>query len=321
MTNKRFYWIKLRTDFFNQDTIDFLLSQKNGCEYVVLYQMLCLNTVNTNGQLVNQIGEMIIPYDVPKIVRDTKYFDHDTVVVAMELYRKLGLIFESETGALAISNYQHMVGSEAANANAQRQKRFREKQKETLLEVSSVTKSNARSNVESITKSNVENRDKDIRDKSIENRDKDKEFICLIDKQINSIVASMNEKQKTVYRDFFEIEPFIDIPIKNGSIQISEEMLVAWGEKYPNVCVEHELQEIRTWLKANGSKMTTTRTLDFIERWLSKHQKEDTLTEQELSVLHESKEKQREEYERSKNRRDWFFENMHDEKWLNEFLK
>ena len=48
MEDKKYYWIKLRTDFFNQETIDFLLSQPNGCEYVVLYQMLCLQTANTN---------------------------------------------------------------------------------------------------------------------------------------------------------------------------------------------------------------------------------------------------------------------------------
>ena len=40
---KKFYWIKLKVDFFRREEIDFLLSQKNGAEYVVLYQMICLN--------------------------------------------------------------------------------------------------------------------------------------------------------------------------------------------------------------------------------------------------------------------------------------
>ena len=89
---KRYYWIKLKTDFFNQETIDFLLSQENGCQYIVLYQMLCLNTANNNGEMATRIGEMIIPYDINKIVRDTKYFTFDTVAVALELFKKLGLI-------------------------------------------------------------------------------------------------------------------------------------------------------------------------------------------------------------------------------------
>ena len=81
--NKRFYWIKLKTNFFNLDEIDFLLSQDNGCKYIVLYQMLCLNTANNGGEMSTRIGEMIVPYDVEKIARDTKYFDVDTVIVAL----------------------------------------------------------------------------------------------------------------------------------------------------------------------------------------------------------------------------------------------
>lgn len=125
--NKRYYWIKLKTDFFNQETIDFMLSQKNGCEYVVLYQMLCLRAANNNGELSSKIGEMIVPYDIEKIVRDTKYFDFDTVVVALDLFKKLGLIYEEEDKVLKISNFDEMVGSEVSSAKRVRE--FRERQK------------------------------------------------------------------------------------------------------------------------------------------------------------------------------------------------
>ena len=36
---------------------------------------------------------MIIPYDSDKIAGDTKYFSKDTVIVAMELFKKLNLIY------------------------------------------------------------------------------------------------------------------------------------------------------------------------------------------------------------------------------------
>lgn len=117
---KRYYWIKLKTDFFNQEAIDLLLSQPNGCQYVVLYQMLCLNTVNNEGELSTKVGEMIIPYDVDKIVRDTKYFDHDTVAVALELFKKLSLIYIEEGGVLQIAGFTNIVGSETKYAAKQR---------------------------------------------------------------------------------------------------------------------------------------------------------------------------------------------------------
>ena len=90
---KRYYWIKLKTDFFNSDEMDFLLSQKDGCNYIVLYQMLCLQTANNNGELSSKVGEMIIPYQPEKIARDTKYFNIDTVIVALELFKQLHLIY------------------------------------------------------------------------------------------------------------------------------------------------------------------------------------------------------------------------------------
>lgn len=125
MNNKRFYWIKLKTDFFNQDTIDFLLQQENGCEYVVLYQMLCLKTANNDGRLETKINEVIIPYDVKKIVRDCKYFEYDTVVVALELYKKLGLIYETDDKILKLTGYENMIGSESASKSAIKKREYR----------------------------------------------------------------------------------------------------------------------------------------------------------------------------------------------------
>ena len=124
---KRFYWIKLKEEFFSElESIDWLISQKNGCEYVVLYLKLCLLTANKGGRLAMQIGEMIVPYDVNKIARDTK-FDIDTVLVAMELFRKIGLIYEEADGVLKIPYVDEIVGSETSGAKRVREHRARQK--------------------------------------------------------------------------------------------------------------------------------------------------------------------------------------------------
>lgn len=111
-TGKRYYWLKLYKEFMTGNEIDFLMNQKNGAKYVVLYQMLCLSTINTRGACAYNIGEAIIPYDIDKIQRDTKYFDRDTVIVALELFKKLGWVYEQDNGALQISNFDEIVGSE-----------------------------------------------------------------------------------------------------------------------------------------------------------------------------------------------------------------
>ena len=123
MAERKYYWIKLKKDFMNSDAVDFLMSQKNGAEYVVLYQMLCLMTVRTNGKLERQLNEVIIPYDAEKIQRDTKYFNIDTVRNALQLYIHLGLIYKDDNGCLSIADYENLVGSESGSA--ERVRRFR----------------------------------------------------------------------------------------------------------------------------------------------------------------------------------------------------
>ena len=128
MSAKRtFYWIKLRDSFFSSDKVDFLMSQKDGANYIVLYQMLCLKTVNNDGVLGRQIGEVLIPYDADKITRDMKWFSKDTVVVALELYKKLGLIYVEKDNFYKLADFEDMVGCETTWAIQKREQRLKEK--------------------------------------------------------------------------------------------------------------------------------------------------------------------------------------------------
>lgn len=122
MAEKRYYWIKLKDNFFDLEAIDWLMTQKNGCEYVVLFQRLCLLTANKNGELAISIGDMNVPYDAKKIARDTK-FSQGIVSSAMKLYKKIGLICEGENGILKIPIVAEMVGSETASAERMRKHR------------------------------------------------------------------------------------------------------------------------------------------------------------------------------------------------------
>lgn len=237
--SKRYYWIKLKTGFFNEDAIDFLLSQKNGCEYVVLYQMLCLKCANTNGQLFSSIGEIIIPYNVEKIARDTKYFDVDTVTVALELYKRLGLIYTAENGALSIANYDDMVGSETSSA-----KSVREWRKKKALQ-------------SKLQCNNFVTQEIEYRDKSIENRDKEKK------KELHNAQS-----------DTIACEPVITITLNDKTeYPIYQHMIDEWIELYPNVDIMQELRNMKGWCSANPKRRKTKQgILRFIVGWLSREQ-------------------------------------------------
>lgn len=120
---KKFYWIKLKDSFMTSDKVDYLMSQEGGANYIVLYQMLCLKTINTDGNLVRKIGEVILPFDAEKIQRDCKYFSIDTVRMAMNIYKALGMIYEQEDGFLRISDFDDLVGEETNWAIQKRRQR------------------------------------------------------------------------------------------------------------------------------------------------------------------------------------------------------
>lgn len=174
-TGKRYYWIKLKDSFMSSDEIDYLMSQPDGANYVVLYQMLCLKTINTNGCLVSKIGEMLIPYDAEKIQRECKWFPLSTVRLALTVYKQIGLIFENPDGTLSISDYQNMIGSETDWAAKNRKIRSNAANKE--LQAGHDTGHTTGHNVSTDGGENVPT-EKEIekdKDKDIENRERVKD--------------------------------------------------------------------------------------------------------------------------------------------------
>lgn len=167
-TGKRFYWIKLKDSFMSSDEIDYLMSQPDGANYVVLYEMLCLKTINTGGCLVSQIGEMLIPYDAEKIQRECKWFSLATVRVALSVYKQIGLIFESPDGILAISNYSDIVGSET---DYSAQKRLQRENRRRQIPVKGAD-NNEDNNVDNVHTEKEIDKDKEI---EIENRVRDRD--------------------------------------------------------------------------------------------------------------------------------------------------
>lgn len=122
MSNKRYYWLKLKEDFFEEDTIAWIEEQPNGKEYSLFYLKLCLKSLKTNGILVRNVGEILIPYDSKTLAKITNT-DIDTVMVSMELFKKIGLIQVLDNGEIFLTQLENMVGSETKWAEKKRNQR------------------------------------------------------------------------------------------------------------------------------------------------------------------------------------------------------
>ena len=255
-TGKRFYWMKLKESFMTSDTIDYFMSQPDGANYVVLYQMLCLKTINTNGRLSRQIGEVVIKYDISKIQRDLKWFSADTIRVALNLYKAFGLVYEDIDGTLVLTDHGNLVGSEtdwAAQKKQQRQLNSSQKNIERIDGADSVHEN---------VHTDIENRDryKETRDKS-----KEKE----IEKEEVPNGTSCAEPEKSV-----SAPPIISIILNDKTFfNVFPEDYNRWCELYPAVNVMQELRKMSSWSTDNPKRRKTKSGIRrFINAWLSKEQ-------------------------------------------------
>lgn len=71
------------------------------------------------------VGERMMPYDKKALAKITNT-DTDTVVVAMELFKSIGLIDVYETGEIFLKQISEMTGSETSKAELMRRKRARD---------------------------------------------------------------------------------------------------------------------------------------------------------------------------------------------------
>lgn len=204
-TGKRYYWIKLKDSFMTSDAVDYMMSQPNGANYVVLYQMLCLKTINTDGRLARQIGEILIPYDVEKIHRDCKWFSEDTIRVALSLYRKFGLVYEDVDGTLVMADHNNLVGSETDWSEKKRRQRLPETESMGTLSppMSPECPQSVPTNVP------IDIRDKEIRRSDIREKDVKKKD------DVFASFAADNEPLLKALRDFEKMRKDIGKPLSD----------------------------------------------------------------------------------------------------------
>lgn len=261
-TVKRYYWMKLKESFMTSDTIDYFMSQPDGANYVVLYQMLCLKTINTDGRLSRQIGEVIIPYDIPKIQRDLKWFSTDTIRVALELFKAVGLVYEDVDGVLTLTDHKNLVGSETNWAQQKRNQKLNASEPAPLLGGHAV-------------ESGVENFHPDI---EIDIRDKrlDKDIKSLEEDYVGA-EPQMAEPPKGAPAPNPEPpkdDPVLEIILNDKTLYpIYQDDINFWTGCYPAVNVVQELQKMKGWCDANPSKRKTSKGVrKFINNWLAKEQ-------------------------------------------------
>ena len=152
---EKYYWLKLKRDFFKRHDIRIIEAMPNGKDYILFYLKLLCESVDHNGNL--RFNELI-PYsdEMLATITDTNI---DIVRTAIKIFTELHMMEILDDGTYFMSEVERMIGSAVDNDNANRQRRYRERQK--LLALQNVT-DNVTNNNESKNKSIEIDKDKEI---------------------------------------------------------------------------------------------------------------------------------------------------------------
>ena len=123
MAEKKYYWIKLKRDFFKRHDIKIVEAMPNGKDYILFYLKLLLESVDHDGEL--RFNDTI-PYNesMLSVITNTNV---DIVKAAMAVFIELNMIEMLEDGTIFMTETEKMMGSESASAKRVRD--HREKQR------------------------------------------------------------------------------------------------------------------------------------------------------------------------------------------------
>lgn len=121
---RKYYWLKLKRDFFKRHDIKIIESMENGKDYVLFYLKLLLESVDHDGSL--RFSETV-PYN-DKMLATITDTNIDIVRSAVKIFAELGMMEQFDDGTLYMAQVQSMLGSETSEAIRLREIRAKKKQ-------------------------------------------------------------------------------------------------------------------------------------------------------------------------------------------------
>ena len=117
--NKKYYYLKLKENFFESDEAIILESMPDGYIYSNILLKLYLRSLKNNGLLM---FNNLIPYNTQMLATITRH-QVGTVEKAIQIFQQLKLIEVLDNGALYMTNIQNFVGKSSSEGDRKRAKR------------------------------------------------------------------------------------------------------------------------------------------------------------------------------------------------------
>ena len=122
MAEGKFYWLKLKRDFFKRHDIRIIESMPNGKDYILFYLKLLLESIDHEGKL--RFSETI-PYNeqMLSVITNTNV---DVVKSAMDVFIGLNMLEIQDDKTIYMQEVERLIGSETKWAEKKRVQRAKE---------------------------------------------------------------------------------------------------------------------------------------------------------------------------------------------------
>lgn len=270
MANRRFYWMKLPSDYFGQLIQKKMRKQPDGAEMQLIYLKMLLYCIDKDAEIIFQGVYDSVEDEIAEEIGEEAEAVKKTLSF-LEANKKL----ERTEHGFILPEALERVGSEGTSAERMRNMRQR-KASQSDLEVSQCDADVTECDADG-AQCNVDidiDEDIDI-DKE---KDKDKSKIKSIYCAEPSGTAQRQQPPKTDKKpETIEVEPvpsgYKIILLDKSFYEIPLEKLNFWKESYPAVDVEQELRSMAAWADANPTRRKTRNgVVRFITSWLTREQ-------------------------------------------------
>lgn len=258
--NKKYYYLRLKDNFFDSDELKILESMKDGYLYSNILLKLYLRSLKNDGKLV--VNDRI-PYNAEMLASVTGH-QVGTIKQALSMFKELGLIEILENGAIYMLDIQNFIGKGSTEADRQRlyDRRISEERKQKKLTQSR--------NLEEILEKSTPEIEIEL-EKDIE-----------IEKELHSSAKSTTTKRKRFEKPTLsEIKEYCIERNNNVDAQHFYDYYESNGWKVGKNSMKNWQAAVRTWEKnsyTNTTKQTkktnTEQTLDAIYKVMNESEVE-----------------------------------------------
>lgn len=246
---KKYFWLKLKDDWFNSKVIKKLRRIAGGDTYTIIYLKMLLLSLKNEGKIYYEGVEDSFEEELALDLNE----DIDNVTVTIAYLQKNGLLEILDTNEYFLSEVPEAIGSETDSARRMRISRGN-KGKVALED-----KMSHCDNIVLECDSNVTKCDTDIE------IDIEKELEKNIEKDNTSCAEQASAP---------EPEPIITLPLNTGDeYPFYQHDLDMFSQLYPAVDILQAMRGMRGWLLTNPTRRKTPRGIKrFVNSWLAREQ-------------------------------------------------